>query len=167
MNSEKLKTESRKQSVERADQPVSLGRRALLRGGAKAMPAILTLQSGAALAASSNLISAAPVGTRDGLGRALCLDKTSVDPVPGSTTLFDLGNPARGNMTAITARNYKAAKNNGAPDVTEDEICMNAGTYYWKDADQPWQELHLANQGVILSSAAVYSFSENMTGSVM
>ena len=160
-------TENSKDSVKSDDQPESLGRRALLRGGATVMPAILTLQSGAALAASSNLVSAAPPGTRDNLLRTLCLDKTSVDPVPGSANLFDLGNPPRAYMYAITERNYKVAPNGGSADASEDEICMNAGTYYWKESGQPWQELHMQNQGVILSSAAVYSFADSISGEVM
>jgi hypothetical protein len=167
MTDERKNIDGAAQEASESDKPESLGRRALLRGGAKAMPAILTLQSGAALAQSSNLIASAPAGTRDTMGRALCLDTTTVDPVSGSTTVFDLGNPPRAVVNAITERNYKTAANNGADDATEDDICAQAGTYYWKDPDQPWQELTMANRGVVVSSAAVFSFSDSISGDVM
>ena len=67
------------------------------------MPAILTLHSGAALARSSNLISASSSDTTDGMGRTLCVDKSSVvyADADGSSEIFDLGEPPSADLNII------------------------------------------------------------------
>jgi hypothetical protein len=150
-----------------AEQPASISRRAMLGRGARAIPAILTLQSGAALAQTSNLVSASAIGTRDGSGRTLCLDMTSVDSVPDRSNVFDLGDPPYAEVNEITERDYRTSNNNGAPTVTEDEMCLNAGTYHYKETGQPWQELRLENRGVIVSSTALMSFTNDISSKVM
>ena len=91
--------QSRKDITEAAktlrEQPAKLSRRALIKGGAVAMPAILTLHSGAALARSSNLISASSPQTTDRLGRTLCVSKRSVVPADRYREVYDLGHPPR------------------------------------------------------------------------
>jgi hypothetical protein len=87
------------------DRPKSVSRRALLRGGVTAMPAILTLHSGAALARSSNLIGQAPPGTTDEYGRTLCLDTTGLTQVTEYGTVYDLREPPSGVVNVIPDRN--------------------------------------------------------------
>ena len=82
-------SEATPDTEQQASKPIS--RRALLRGAVTAMPVVLTLQSGAALARSSNLISASHYSSEDRRGRTLCLDTDSVNPVGGSDHTFDLG----------------------------------------------------------------------------
>ena len=66
--------------LEGVNAPKSVSRRSMLKGTATAMPAILTLQSGAALARSSNLISTIDYKSPDRHGRTLCLNLDSVVP---------------------------------------------------------------------------------------
>lgn len=61
------------------------GRRRMVRGAAAAVPTILTLHSGAALARSSNLISE----TNSPADDSYCLDKSNLDHLEGD--LYDLG----------------------------------------------------------------------------
>ena len=77
-----------------------VGRRSILKGAIAAAPVIATLPSGAALARSSNLISAtSPTGAFDGYGRTQCLDASS-GSLSGS--VMDLGVPPSGNVSAHT-----------------------------------------------------------------
>jgi hypothetical protein len=75
------KSKTQAKAVSRADSLPSPSRRRLLKGGATALPVILTLHSGAALARTSNLLSATDYFETDELGRTLCVDATSVCPV--------------------------------------------------------------------------------------
>ena len=75
-----------------------MSRRQLLKGSVKAMPVVLTLHSGAALARSSNLISGS--GTVDIDGKYRCLDTSNLEPLSGSNDLYDFGEPPR--TTGIT-----------------------------------------------------------------
>jgi hypothetical protein len=139
--------------------PASLGRRALLRRGVVAMPAILTLQSGAALARSSNLIGAASPDTTDGLGRTLCLDTNSVVPAGRYGDKFDMGyNPTYAKINIITARDYRVDKNNSAATMSQGAVC-EGGTPAWfnqKDGSG-WQQIELPYRGVVVSSGAILS----------
>jgi hypothetical protein len=135
-----------------------MSRRAVLRGSVAAVPTILTLQSGAALARSSNVISASPVATTDRFGRTLCLDPDSVDPVGGSGNLFDLNDPASAHINAIRDRDHRRAPNWGAPSVRESTMCHEGGTFYHKPWGSRWQEVNV-RQGVIVSATALTSFA--------
>lgn len=110
----------------------SVSRRALLKGTISAMPAVLTLQSGAAFARSSNLISASPRNHRDRWRRTLCLDLKSVYPVNGSRRLYDLGHPAYGRVGAIRDRDHVGVTRYGVRRVRESEMCTRGGTYYYR-----------------------------------
>ena len=123
------------------------------------MPAILTLQSGAALARSSNLISAAPAGTRDALGNTLCLDTTMLPKVGELNEVYDLGEPAAGTVNVIPERVYKLESNNGSPEIDEAVMCRyGGGPFWWKPTDGKWQQMTL-NKGIVVSSAAASSFT--------
>lgn len=127
-------------SPQKDTEPKALSRRALLKGSVATMPVILTMHSGAALARSSNLISAASYSTHDRLGRTLCLDTESVDRVDGARHRFDLGEPPRAHVIAINERDYKAAPHPNAPRVSEEQICMRGETAYYRDRRHGWHD---------------------------
>ena len=137
--------------------PAPLSRRALIKGGAAAMPLILTLQSGAALARSSNLIGATSYDATDALGRTLCLDTSSVYPVGGDTAKYDLGEPPYARVTAISDREYHTEPNSGHTDISAAQMCESSqiGFYY---KDRGWQQAQVP-QGILVSAAALSSFA--------
>lgn len=149
-------------SVAQDGRPASMSRRALIKGGVTAMPAILTLQSGAALARSSNLISAASPGTTDRLGRTLCLDTNSVYPTPDSRTVYDLGEPPRAELNIISDRVYYVEKNRGSDQVSKDAMC-EGGSYWFNDSDgRGWQSVELPYRGIVVSSGAMTSVADHV-----
>ena len=107
-------------------------RRALLKGAATTMPMILTLQSGAALARSSNLISATKYGARDEHGRTLCLDLDSVYPAGEYGHKYDLGEPAYGQVFAINNRDHRVRPRYRSRRIGERRMCRRGGTYYYR-----------------------------------
>lgn len=139
--------------------PRSVSRRAMLKGSATAMPAILTLHSGAALARSSNLIGAAPSTTRDRLGRALCLDTSSVTAASSSGEAFDLGQPPYARVTAINEQEHHIEANNGSAIIDESALCERGGTAYYRDSG--WHEVNV-RQGIIVSATALTSFASSI-----
>ena len=148
------------------DVPKAISRRAVLRGGITAMPAILTLQSGAALARSSNLISASSTETVDGLGRTLCLDTNTVEYADGSARIFDLQEPPQpATVNIITPREYHVEANNGSPTISAGEACERGGPIYYKPDSGPWQTINLPQTpraGAVVSSGAMLSMSDHI-----
>ena len=142
--------------------PERLSRRALIKGGVTAMPAILTLHSGAALARSSNMISAAPEGTTDGLGRTLCLDKGSVVPADDYLEIYDLGEPPSADVTIIRGpgeRKYFArVGKHKRVKISPDAMCERGGKYYWRSNRGDWQQVQV-RKGIVVSSGAMASIS--------
>lgn len=109
------------------------GRRALLRGAAAAVPTILTLHSGAALARSSNLLHVADGAPTDAKGRNLCVDESSVKVDSRVPRVYDLNEPAHAQVTAIKSqRTYYRATGQDAPRVTPQEMCRTGGDFYYK-----------------------------------
>ena len=135
--------------------PKSISRRSLLKGSVKAMPVVLTLHSGAALARSSNLISGTVTPHMDELKRTACLDTASVDPA-GSPDLYDLGEPPRARVHMINERDYRVEKNNGSNPISEGQMCETGGTYYYNDSG--WKEVNLP-KGMLVSGTALTSFA--------
>ena len=137
--------------------PAPLSRRALIKGGAAAMPVILTLQSGAALARSSNLIGAASYGTTDARGRTLCLDTSSVGPPRGKSEKYDLGEPPYAHVTAISDRDWHTSPNDGVPTrIGPAYMCESSETdFYYLDGG--WVRGQVP-QGIMVSATALYSF---------
>lgn len=167
------------QEQSRARRGVS--RRKLLKAAVTSMPAILTLQSGAALARSSNLISAASYPSKDRRGRTLCLDTESVYPVGNSGRLYDLDEPPRAHVIAINERDYRIEPDEHAPRITEEQICQSGrpgfyrGEYAWDgdgrgaDSDEHdddddglyrrrWEQIQV-RRGVLVSATALTSFA--------
>jgi len=132
---------------------VRVSRRSILRGTVIAMPAILTLQSGAALARSSNLISASTTAYTDAAGRTLCLDVNSVYPADGSGQVYDVGDPPFAKVNAITDREHFTSPNSA---VSEATMCRDGGTYLYKDSG--WKEVTVP-KGILVSATALASFA--------
>ncbi len=144
-------------------QPQKVSRRALIKGGVTAMPAILTLHSGAALARSSNMISAAPSGTTDGLGRTLCLDEKSVVPGDDYLEIYDLGEPPSADVTIIRGpgerKYYAKVGKRKRVEVSPDAMCERGGKYYWRPhRGGQWQEARI-QKGIVVSAGAMASIS--------
>ncbi len=136
-------SEATPDTEQQASKPIS--RRALLRGAVTAMPVVLTLQSGAALARSSNLISASHYSSEDRRGRTLCLDTDSVNPVGGSDHTFDLGEPARAHVYAINERDYRVAPHRNARRISEEQICRTGRPGFYR-GEYGWEEYRGGDQ---------------------
>lgn len=137
----------------RLDEP--LNRRRVLKVAVATAPFIATLPSGAALARSSNLISATSAGGKDLAGRTQCLDLKS-GTGDFSNGVLDLGTPPQGNLTRITERDYHTAANGGSPVITEAEMCNQGGTFYYQSTG--WQSANVP-KGILVSATALSSFA--------
>jgi len=136
--------------------PKAMSRRSLLKGSVKAMPIVLTLHSGAALARSSNLISGTVTPHMDEHRRTACLDTSSVDPA-GSPDLYDLGERPHARVHMINDRDHRIDKNNGSgTSISEAQMCENGGTYYYHESG--WQEVNVP-KGMLVSGTALTSFA--------
>jgi hypothetical protein len=152
----------------------------LLRGASAAVPTILTLQSGAALAASSNLLgtvndAGAAIGKTglDGRPNVQCL---VLDPTMGGTPeRLDLGANPLLQMQYIPQRNYYSQSNYAAADkgpgttgyVTITDMCHKGGTYYYKSSNGPKAALSVPQgnaiqPGFLVSSTALTSFASSI-----
>lgn len=139
---------------------VSKSRRRLLRGAASSVPVILTLQSGAALARSSNLISEsteASALTEDGQYYR-CLLLSSVDQIDGGV---DLGEPPAGEYVEIKNMTFYTADNAGSATVSGATVCKNDVAYYYKD--QGFKQIRVEGGGLLFSAASHASFSGAVT----
>jgi hypothetical protein len=136
---------------------VDVSRRALLR---RAAPAVITLYSGAALAKSSNLITADSTPSAEG-NKYRCLDTYRL-PMQGNK--YDLGKPALGHVTRIQSQKqyYKPSSQGGrsSQTATGPQMCSTGGDYYRKD----WNSYTKVNvkKGVLVSSTALNSFSSGI-----
>lgn len=138
-----------------------LSRRLMLRGAGAALPVMLTLHSGAALARSSNLISRS--GAVDEQGKALCLDETAGqnlgdgrfdlgdESTTGSGTVWDM--PNRDYYTQVTGENALT----GDP-ISAAEACERSGDLYFQAGDNV-VKAQKVNQGILVSATAVASFT--------
>jgi hypothetical protein len=121
--------------VDRPGTP-NLSRRAMLRGATAAVPTILTLGSGAALAASSNLLGTTQTPTTTDVN---CLDPSSTQgPLVSNPNVYDLGSPPYGEVTIIPATNRYRNPATGL-DMTTSEVCQLNGTVQVKyGGSGPW-----------------------------
>lgn len=138
----------------------SISRRTLLRGASAAVPTILTLQSGAALAQSSNLI-----GTTQDVNNAIgeggnvqCLDMASA--VDGTPTKLDLGPNPSLHVQYVSQRQYYRTTDTNQP-VDVKEMCERGGTYWYEDGG--WQHTQSSGNGIqagfLVSATALSSFA--------
>ena len=137
--------------------PAPLSRRALMKRGAATLPVILTLQSGAALARSSNLISASHRGTTDRRGRTLCVDKRSVYRAGHSRRVYDLGEPPYARGYAIRDLEFHERPDEHSPVFRAPAVCRGQTAYYRDSTHDGWQEVHV--HGFIVSATALRSFA--------
>ena len=145
------------------DRLQSPGRRALLRGATVAMPAILTLQSGAALARSSNLISAAGYDAKDRYGRTLCLDLNSVYPAGRRRgRKYDLGDPPYASVYQLNDRDLRVEPRMRSRRISEAEVCKSGEPAYFPASytygGVEWKKVQVP-KGIVVSATALHSFA--------
>ena len=129
----------------------SARRRALVRGAAVAVPTILTLHSGAALARSSNLIST--VNTLADNDPANCLDTFSLNEQP--TGVYDLGaDPRDAQVNVIPTGEYYNADKTAL--VNRKDMCEAGGTY-WRKQNGNFTQVNVSRGGLV-SATALQSF---------
>lgn len=152
---------TRAQSAVSSPQPLApsrqrLSRRLMLRGAGAALPAMLTLHSGAAsaLARSSNLISGSGETQPD--GTALCLDETA--GVPLDDGRIDLGHEGTGTVWEIPGDGQYYAQSNGTEPLTAAEACERSGDLYYASGET-FPKAAKVNSGILISATALTSFA--------
>lgn len=133
-----------------------LSRRLMLRGAGAALPAMLTLHSGAAsaLARSSNLISGSGETQPD--GTALCLDETA--GVPLDDGRIDLGDEGTGTVWQIPGDGQYYAQANGTEPLSAAEACERSGDLYYASGSEVLKA-DKVNRGLLISATALASFT--------
>ena len=129
------------------------------------MPAILTLHSGAALAVSSNLISASHYTETDEVGRTLCVDLMSVSVADEGAGIYDLGddppsavvNVIKGEQEGYLYYERKEDKDAGIT-YPPGLMCETGNQVWYKPPNGPWETRQVA-QGFVASSGAIASFA--------
>ena len=140
------------------DRPDSVSRRMMLRRGVTAMPAILTLHSGAALARSSNLISASR-GSRDSKGKVWCLD-TSTATYHSDIDKYDYGDHGHATVNVIPDRVYYGSDRRSGERMTADQFCEAGGTGRYRRRRQgSVRTVNLESPGIVVSANAYNSVS--------
>ena len=138
--------------------PALISRRNLLKKGAAAMPAVLTLQSGAALAASSAYIGSVSREGSQYMGNVLCLDTYGAEPLPNGTT-YKFVDATYADVYVIPDGHYHPTKGNNDPFVYSDEFCRTGGTKYLDDSGWPQADLPTNINGILVSSTALNSIA--------
>jgi len=142
--------------------PKAMSRRSLLKGSVKAMPVVLTLHSGAALAArTSNMISrdASPELVD---GKTLCLKTDTYGMKMLEQDLYDLGDPPYAPVYRIPNRDYRVKPNDGADPVPATDICESGQIGYFKPPNGGWEggnHYVEIKQGMLVSNGALTSFA--------
>ena len=158
----------------------SVSRRALLRGASAAVPTILTLHSGAALARSSNLIGTVDSASRakNRSGQIQCLDQASA--VDGTPAKLDLGEQPMLHVQYINQRSYYRGKSNGqtgdlSRPVSIEQMCREGGTFWYREQSGNWWSPQLkwkattggynnrgVERGFLVSATALTSFASSI-----
>ena len=125
-----------------------ISRRMVLRGATAAVPTILTLQSGAALAASSHYLATIQDANaaRDSQGYVKCIDTASAVQETSTPRRLDLGPNPDLHMQHITPREYFYPKTTGSGGdkdrpATMEAVCNQGGEFWFKDSNGGWQQL--------------------------
>jgi len=142
--------------------PANLTRRAMLHGATVAVPTILTLGSGAALAASSNLLATNTTPTTADVN---CLDPMSTQgTLPTNPNVYDLGSPPYADVTVIPSANrYRNPATN--TDMTTSQVCRFNGTVQVKyNGTGAWQN-KTRTTGAMASASALASFGSRINKS--
>ena len=143
----------------------TVSRRRLLKTGAGALPAVMTLQSGAAFARSSNVLGASTMDVTDPLGRTMCIDLASVVPIDDYSRIYDLGHPPSAVVNVIRGeeegRLYyvnRRDRRDGRPAVHPGLMCERGGQFWFKPVGRRWQSVEIP-KGFVASSGAIHSFA--------
>jgi len=139
----------------KGERPAKVSRRALIKGGVTVMPAILTLHSGAVLARSSNMISASSPDTTDGMGRTICVNKSSVVYADDHSEIYDLDEPPYAEVNIIrgpTEVQFYETKDKSTP-IKPGAMCERGGQFWSKPQGEKWVASDLP-QGFVTSSGA-------------
>lgn len=119
------------------------------------MPVVLTLQSGEALARTSNLIGSAP-GATDG-GDVLCLNTSYATELD---TKYDLGLDGADFTRLPADAIYHPDVSGGRASeyaTTAQQICESGGN--WEMKDSGWCKVKLPQNNIVVSSIALNSVS--------
>ena len=150
-----------KQNIGTAADAGFRGRRALIKGAAATLPMILTLQSGTALARSSNLISgSSEASAKDTNGNTFCMDTRFATTI--GDNLYDLGPTPGGIVNLYPAYIYKTLANNGNNSLTVSvqEVCESSiDTSFYFHNGVEWQAVPGGN-GCLVSLGAMSSFAD-------
>lgn len=145
--------------------PREVSRRSLLSGACKvAVPAIITLGSGSALARSSNLISADNYPAAE-QNRYRCLDTSSVYAT-NKPKVYDLGKDPMAHVTRIRSdKDYYALNSQGQrsnKEVKGTKMCTDGGDFFRKDSGNRYTKVKV-RKGVLVSATALSSFASDIT----
>jgi hypothetical protein len=143
------------QDQTRDAEPKALSRRTILRGAAVSAPMVLSLGSTAALAVTSNLISASNAPNVD--GNYYCLEADSTYDGGGT---YDLGLYPSQNVYGYSAANeYRTEPNNGGSSIVKSgqDVCDEGGIFYYQQSG--WKQIDVGNGGLMVSIQAMNSFS--------
>lgn len=138
----------------------SMKRRALLKGAAGSLPMVLTLQSGAALARSSNLISPTSVENAVENNMTMCLETENLDALGDG--MYDVGDPIRRQrLQMIQDRDYyfKPLRDGPPMDTSEEDMCLRGGTYKARGGGNTQYEV---KPGMLVSATALSSFASHI-----
>lgn len=168
MTAERDETESQANAgvpVEASGSSPVISRRALLRGATATVPTILTLQSGAALAATSST----EIGTNEytGIqaeyGGTPCVNAASTEGMAGKSGKYKLGDPPVGEINIIPDGVEFRSLPDGAGEVmTPREMCykyQHPGPYHYYDATTQTYLSADVPQGGLTSAGALVSFT--------
>lgn len=138
------------------DIQVSLSKRRLLRGAATAAPAIMTLKSGAALAAASSLLAETGVGTNTFDVQSPAgdqFDLVCLDNPPSDWVMVDGKKKYRQPIDGcLVPQDTYTRQSDGTPDLTAVEVCVESSTEEFQGT------MHdLNGQGGLLVSAMAFS----------
>jgi hypothetical protein len=147
----------RSHSHKAKQKPNKLSRRAVLKAGGASLPVILSLHSSSALAArSSNLVSAAPAGTRHpDTHKAICLDSSTLTPVGEK---YDLGETGYAKFNMLSDHQYYTGPGQSDGPYTADQVCGIGGPFSYKDPG--FKDINVP-QGIIVSGGAYLSVTTN------
>jgi len=132
--------------------PMPARRRILVRGAAAAVPTILTLRSGAALARSSNLMGVSDGPPADNFYR--CVDERSF--IRDGNQL-DFGTSSDVEVTVIRVDGNYAKSEDGTGLVGGPEMCDTGGTFY-SQGPETWNAVTV-RRGALVSATALMSFA--------
>jgi hypothetical protein len=146
--------------VSSAAGPAPISRRALIRGASAAVPAILTLHSGSAVAAMASAALITPTNQPQG-GNYLCFSEVTADTATGK---YVFRPPVfGGDVTVIPGHEayYTQRGATASRQVSPLDMCSNVNGqsefWYQPGGHGSWQQIQV-NRGIVVSCDALGSF---------